>query len=443
METNILADGLSGLRAIADTTFRLTMDSRKQTEIRRVANEIQNIAGLLHQLALLSSTFGDDHGCECVLSQLRSCHKTLDHLERLLLRRKADSQLKNVTPKWPFTIAWTTDLSKELNEQKEALARGLSAESTSDLHQTLSSRKYVVDSKAIAQHTSIAAVVAVEPGSLEIINFFLEFDQTTRLKSVLKEANSLNSFELWKSPEVDSWANATGSHLWVIAPAGAGKTVFAGAIIREAILRRHNHTVVVYVLCSFADVRTHNPVNVLSTIAAQVARQNQAAFKLLQGYYQELHQHKKKTKRPMIERLKSVLWEMCKFFEHVLIVVDGLDECGSGTASIAESLASLACQGEEALRVVIVSRLQENIENSFEGRFCKVQMTHTENDRHLFTATELERRIACGDLKFADAAMKDKTTQKLCLGSETSHAMRRWSSFKRSRALSKPPTGLF
>ncbi|KAK1961021.1 hypothetical protein LY78DRAFT_750476, partial [Colletotrichum sublineola] len=432
METSVLADGLNGLRAISDTTFRLTVyfgktESRKQTEIRKVANEMQNMAGLLHQLALLASTLGDDHGCDCVsaacLSQLKSCHKTLEHLERSLLRRKADSQLKNVTPKWPFTIAWTTDLLKELNEYKEAITRGLSAESTSDLHQALSSGKHVMNvdqSKAVFQHTSVAAVVAIEPDSLDVINFFLEFDQTARLRSVLKEASSLHSFGLWKSPEVEKWVTAAGSHLWITAPAGSGKTVFAGAMIREAILRRRNHTVVVYVFCSFADVRTHEPVNVLSTIAAQVARHNHAAFKLLQDYYQQLHQHKRGPKRPVIEQLKSVLLEMSKFFEHVLIVVDGVDECGSGTTNVAESLTSLISQGEKTFRVAILSRLQKDIRNLLDERFCNVEMTHTENDKHLFTATELEKRIACGDLTFADAAMKDTTIQKLCLGSETS-----------------------
>ncbi|KAK2027332.1 hypothetical protein LX32DRAFT_564597 [Colletotrichum zoysiae] len=432
METSILADGLSGLRAIADATFRLTVcfgkiESRTQTEIRIVANEIQNIAGLLHQLALLASTFGDDPGCNCVsatcLSQLRSCHKTLEHLERSLLKRKADSHLGNVNPKWPFTNAWTRDLLKELNERKEALALGLSAESTSDLHQAFSSGKYALDvdqSHAVSEHISIAAVVATEPGSLDVINFFLKFDQTKCLRSALKESNSLHSFELWKSPEIEKWVNATGSHLWITAPAGAGKTVFAGAMIREAILRRRNHTVVVYVFCSFADVRTHDPVNVLSTIAALVGRHDQAAFKLLQDYYQELHQNKRRSKRPMVEKLKSVLWEMSKFFEHVLVVVDGVDECGSNTVSIVESLASLTSQDEKALRVAIVSRLQENIEKLLGGSFSKVELTHNKNDRQLFTATELERRIFSGDLKFDKAEMKDQTTQKLCLGSETS-----------------------
>ncbi|KAK1977489.1 hypothetical protein LZ30DRAFT_601147 [Colletotrichum cereale] len=431
METRNLADSLSGLRAIADATFRLTVyfgkiEGKTQAEIRNVAKEIQNIAGLLHQLALLVSTFEDDHGCDCMsstcLSQLRSCHRTLERLERSLLRRKADVHLKRAKHKWPFTAAWTTDLLKELNEHREGISRGLPTESMSDLHQAFSSGRYVmvVDGiDAVSQHTSIAAVVATEPGSLEVINFFLKFDQRPRLRSVLKDSNSLHSFELWKSLDVEEWVNATGSHLWITAPAGAGKTVFASAMIRKAIMQRHNHTVVAYVFCSFADSRTHSLVNVLSTIAAQVARHNQAAFRMLQDYYQELHQHKRRLKEPSTERLESMLWRMSKLFEHILIIIDGVDECGSNTTNVAMSLASLISQDEKRFCVAIVSRPQGAIGDLLQERFCKVEMSHAENDQHSFTATELEKRIACGDIVFDEAAMKDETTQKLCLGSDT------------------------
>ncbi|CCF32370.1 hypothetical protein CH063_04770 [Colletotrichum higginsianum] len=431
METRSLADSLDGLRATADATFRLAfmfgkVEIKLQTEIRRVASEIQGIAGALHQLSLLASILEDESGChrtsEAVPSQLTSCHRTLENLERRLLIRKNDARPKSAGLKWPFTTAWTTDLLRELSEHRDVITRGLSAESMTDLTQVFSNEKYVMvidQDGAISKHTQVSALVAAQPDALDVLGFFLKFDQRALLDNVLQASHALHSFGFFKDLDFEDWLDGKRSKLWITAPAGAGKTVFAGAMVRESILRRHDYAVVVYVFCSFEDTRTCSPVNVLSTIAAQVGRQNEAAFNLLRTYYQELHQDKRNIQRCTSEHLKSILGEMSKCFGHVMIIVDGVDECGSDSADVVESLAALASQDGGALGLAIVSRETESIRNVLQEGFQKVDIIHSEDELQLFTATELEKRVARGNIKFDYPEMKDEAIQKLCFGPDT------------------------
>ncbi|TQN67290.1 Ankyrin-3, partial [Colletotrichum shisoi] len=431
METRSLADSLDGLRATADATFRLAymfskVESKLQAEIRRVASEIQGIAGALHQLSLLASILGDESGChrtsEAVPSQLASCHRTLENLERRLSIRKIDARPKNAGPKWPFTTAWTTDLLRELSEDRDTITRGLSAESMTDLTQVFSNEKYVMiidQDGAISKHTQVSALVAAQPDAFDVLEFFLKFDQRAFLGNVLRASHKLHSFGFFKDPDFEDWLDGKRSKLWITAPAGAGKTVFAGAMVRESILRRRDYAVVVYVFCSFEDTRTCSPINVLSTIAAQVGRQNEAAFNLLRTYYLELHQDKRNVQRPTSEHLTSLLWEMSKCFGHVMIIVDGVDECGSDSADVVESLAAIANQDGGAMDLAIVSRETESIRNVLQTGFRKVDIVHSEDELQLFAATELERRVARGHIKFDYPQMKDEAIQKLCFGPDT------------------------
>ncbi|KAJ0166505.1 Ankyrin-3 [Colletotrichum tanaceti] len=455
METRSLADGLDSLRATADASFRLAytfgrVKSKLQTEIQRVASEIQGIAGALHQLSLLAAVLGDGPGCHgtsgAVPSQLISCHRTLETLERRLRRRETDTRRPEnaAGPKWPFTTAWTTDLIGELGELRDAIARGLSAESTADLAQVFSNEKRVmvvddVDQHgAVSKHTRVSAVVAARPGALDVLGFFLKFDQRALLDNVLRASHALHSFRFFQTPGFEDWLDDGGdddgngkrsSKLWITAPAGAGKTVFAGAMVRESILRRRGHAVVAYVFCGFGDTRTCSPVNVLSTIAAQVGRQNEAAFSLLRAYHRELHRdNKRRVQRPTSEHLQRLLWEMSKCFGHVMIIVDGVDECGIihsdiNSTNVVESLAALVNNTDQqdgggALGLAIVSRETESIRNVLREGFKKVDIVHSDDELLLFTATELERRVARGHIKFDDPEMKDEAIRKLSFGSD-------------------------
>ncbi|GJD00015.1 ankyrin-2 ankyrin [Colletotrichum higginsianum] len=286
-----------------------------------------------------------------------------------------------------------------------------------DLTQVFSNEKFVMvidQDGAISKHADVSALVAAQPDALDVLGFFLKFDQRALLDNVLQASHALHSFGFFKNLDFEDWLDGKRSKLWITAPAGAGKTVFAGAMVRESILRRHNYAVVV-----FEDTRTCSPVNVLSTIAAQVGRQNEAAFNLLRTYYQELHRDKKNVQRPTSEQLTSLLREMSKCFGHIMIIVDGVDECGSDSADVVESLAALANQDGGALGLAIVSRETESIRNVLQEGFQKVDIIHSEDELQLFTATELEKRVARGIIKFDYPEMKDEAIQKLCFGPDT------------------------
>ncbi|KAF5518159.1 hypothetical protein CGCA056_v010452 [Colletotrichum aenigma] len=170
MEPTEVVDSLRGLVAVADNAFRSTydfakdkidpfMDIKRRDEIRRVATEIQDLAGLLHRLTLVASTFDEDH--DQVLDdvyglrspklpqQLFSCRQTLMKFEASLSRRKLTYDVikreEDLKPRaklrWPFTTAWTVDLIQEIGQHKKAVTRALSSNSMNELLQSFSKGK--------------------------------------------------------------------------------------------------------------------------------------------------------------------------------------------------------------------------------------------------------------------------------------------------------------
>lgn len=78
-----------------------------------------------------------------------------------------------------------------------------------------------------------------------------------------------------------NWLHTRNSKLWLSGIPGAGKTLLAASVIEETITESSFKREVGYFYCDYKDAEKQNPVNILGSLGAQLARQNEDAFSLL------------------------------------------------------------------------------------------------------------------------------------------------------------------
>ncbi|KAK1625255.1 hypothetical protein BDP81DRAFT_328663 [Colletotrichum phormii] len=431
METEQLAVSLDGLRAIADATFRLTFsfaksESRLKSEIRSVADEIQDIAGLLHRLSLLVSGLGENEDqisdVNTTPTPLISCRRTLERLEGSLRRRTHESdgdgheQKGRTDLKWPFTTAWTADLLNELGEHKQTISRGLYADSVEELLQILSKGKsamVISDEDWVSEaFTDFLQSTGHYSGSIyKVLNRFIRVREEDYIKIQKRYKHFHIQTDLFQDQQFEAWLSKGGSHLWLTAPPGCGRTAFTGALVRETFQRRRPNTIVVPIYLEILQSYGQN-LSLLGTIVAQVARQSQSAFELLSQYRQSgeptmLHD---KVGR---EELIALLWQMSKSFDHVLVIVDCDRHRAFGIMQIITTLIKDSKELAPNFSLAVVSQDYEIVRDSWNELSTHVEITPTVACLQTFAATELERRVRTGALRLERPAMKDDAIRKL------------------------------
>ncbi|KAL3295126.1 ankyrin-2 ankyrin [Colletotrichum asianum] len=428
MEPTEVVDSLRGLVAVADNAFRSTydfakdkidpfMDIKRRDEIRRVATEIQDLAGLLHRLTLVASTFDEDHNqvlddvyglrSPKLPQQLFSCRQTLIKLEASLSRRKLtydvikqEEDLKSRAKlRWPFTTAWTVDLVQEIGQHKEAVTRALSSNSMNELLQSFSKGKdrHSSNRREVIRRYVMGRCRYSKENST-VTSFFARVDHLEVLTRTVSERT-----------------NWTDSHLWITGGPGAGKTTFAATLIETAI---HTHypdqaTAVIFAFCRFSDPRSHECFYFLSTLLAQVAVQHPSAMTILGNYYSELRT-RRLVEIPTIERMKAAFFAMTKAFRQILCVIDGADECSDEGDSVTQLMASLASESGN-VRLAMVSRYRQGIETTLKGSFgeslCCKEFEPDRKQLEMFAATEIEKMATGANSVFHNLRLKDHIIQ--------------------------------
>jgi hypothetical protein len=432
-----LAANIAGLVSLADSVFRLiykyVKEAKNAKEVaQELADEMQSTAGILHRLSLLASGLQDGdrlYNPSFKLQHVTSCQQTIARIEKPLLKAKADFESGNTLVavrrrlKWPFSVPETRDLILELSRHKETIVLALSADSMGALLQSLSRmgglRAAMDDTKAIVRkHMNITTRIDLRANFLKVLDFFLRYNPQPYFARALRLRHPLTGLWLLDGGPFIRWMETRNSKLWLSGIPGAGKTVLAGAMIDAAIQRDSESTAVAFFFCDYSEPKSHDPVNILCTIASQIARQDKNAFEKLNNYYKELNRDDTLAATPTVSRLTNLLLDMFDDFEHVLVVIDGLDECGEGMVDVAAVLCSLATRQRSSLSLALFSRYEQQVRNILEDEFEHVKIQAHPEDLALFTAAEIEKRISLKQLRLKNLALKDEIIQELVQGAD-------------------------
>uniref|UniRef100_L2FI28 Nacht and ankyrin domain protein n=1 Tax=Colletotrichum fructicola (strain Nara gc5) TaxID=1213859 RepID=L2FI28_COLFN len=450
MEPAEVVDSLRGLVAVADNAFRSTydfakdkidpfMDIKRRDEIRRVATEIQDLAGLLHRLTLVASTFDEDYNqvlddvyglrSPKLPQQLFTCRQTLIKLEASLSRRKLtydvvkqEEDLKSRAKlRWPFTTAWTVDLVQEIGQHKEAVTRALPSNSMNELLQSFSKGKdrHSPNRREVIRRFVMGRCRYSKENST-VTSFFARVDHLEVLTRTVSKRTNWTEYEMLEHEPIRRWIdhgnyNDKSSHLWITGGPGAGKTTFAATLIETAMHIHYSDqaTAVIFAFCRFSDPRSYECFFSLSTLLAQIAVQHPSAMTTLGKYYSELRT-RRLVEIPTIERMKAVFFAMTKVFRQILCVVDGVDECPDEGDAVTQLMASLA-SGSGNFRLAMVSRYRQRIETTLKGSFgealCCKEFEPDRNQLEMFAATEIEKMAMGANSVFHNLQLKDNVIQ--------------------------------
>jgi len=444
-EAVALAASVAGLASLADSVFRSIFKFTKHArsakeEIQKLASEVQSLAGVLHQISLLASTLEEEpvapdapdapsHARFLGLHHAVSCQQTLGRIEKVLLKHKVvgGPEEAGSTPiismsahlRWPFSVSETKDLISELGRRKETLTLSLSASSLTELTKVLSLQRQVHDvveeTRALASiQLGITTRVHLESARLKVLAFFLKYDPEPHLAQAARLRHPLTGSWLFESEPFIRWVEASGSRLWLNGIPGSGKTVLAAAMVEAAIQRSSKTTAVAYFFCHYSHADSQDPVNVLSALASQLARQHSSAFAKLDACYQELNREPRLARAlTTIQRLTTLLFEMLDCFDHVLVIIDGLDECKETALDMVEVLAKLTEQRDSSLNLALFSRNEQHIRNLLEDDFEELTISASQDDLAIFTSTEVERRMSRKELRIKSPGFKDQVIREL------------------------------
>ncbi|MCJ1380882.1 hypothetical protein MMC17_003991 [Xylographa soralifera] len=167
-------------------------------------------------------------------------------------------------------------------------------------------------------------------------------------------------------PEYKNWIEDKNSALWVYAIPGAGKTILASLIIKNLLSSQGVGTA--YFYCSYKNVDSQRPTNILGSLITQLALLNQRAFQEVWESYENCSLNGRLPDRPNEATLCKLLKIISKQFDEVTIVIDGLDECGSAVESFeidrpqfVLTLSTLHNKNDSNIRLLILSRDEVDI----------------------------------------------------------------------------------
>ncbi|CAG1973068.1 unnamed protein product [Fusarium graminearum] len=430
-----VAASVAGLISLADLTFRVVykyVRAAKEAEkdVKNLKREIEGLCSVLRTLqALTDILVTEEEKDNSALSTdiLQQCKGTLEKIRTKVLdafasfEQKQNQILKSTLQrlKWPFSAAETNEILNTLSRYKLTLSMATSADSLSKLHIILNNQvehniKIEEAVKNIDASTKLIANIVLDKEKRRILHFFMSTTLNPRqnLDQSIELREPTTGTWLMASIELQSWLTNSGSLLWFYGIPGGGKTILAGLVIQKAMARNSEEVGVAFFFCDYKNPETLRLVNILGAIAVQLALQNDASYEILKKYHEDLNPPNDLATTPDVDGLGRIIASMIKTFRQVLIVVDGLDECGNEMGSVTMSLADFASLDTPA-SVALFSRQEPNIRARMGDDFTEIPIeAHTE-DVEIYVRAELEKRIQSRRLRLSDPETAHKIEEEL------------------------------
>lgn len=208
----------------------------------------------------------------------------------------------------------------------------------------------------------------------------------------LKLRHPLTGLWVTEGLTFQTWLISQNSKLWLSGIPGAGKTVIAASVIEEAMKKSSQARAVAYFYCDYKDAEKQSPINILGSLASQLARQNEDAFSMLEELHRDYHPKNKTsgTMAPEPQALASKIRDMAFCFEEVSIIVDGLDECGrTHTSEVVKFHVGLASEQGSNTRTLFLSRDKPEIRAFLEEEYLHMEIAAHSEDLRLYVAATL------------------------------------------------------
>lgn len=425
-----IAASIAGVITLADVVFLRTkryLHSARNAdkEVHELSMEVLLLGGALHSLSRLAQALDtdglkDQHVDNLRMYHIAACHATLDEIAKKLKKLEDNSTKRKLV--WPFAADRTKALLDEVSHHKENVNLALTADSMGKLLQILSKTEKVTENteqilEEAKKTREIVNRIHQDSARKEILDYFLMYNPQQNYEMSLSLRYPRTGLWLTRKPEFQTWLAYPDSALWLSGIPGAGKTVLAGTIIEEALKRNTEDIATAFFFCDYKDARTQRAENVLSALASQLAIQKEEAYGHLERYYRELHPQRALERRPDVSGLQKILEDMVKSYEHVYLIVDGLDECGDNTNNVVDSILDVI-DCSDNISTAFLSRDEDNIRDRLEQDFTGVEIAAHTEDVAEYVTSEIEKRISNKSLRIDDLSLKGEILERLIDGAK-------------------------
>ncbi|KAM0496285.1 hypothetical protein ACHAP8_007546 [Fusarium lateritium] len=428
-----VAASVAGLISLADLTFRVLYKyvrgvKEAENDIKNLKREIEGLCSVLRILhALTDALVTEEEKSQAALSVgiLDQCRETLEEIRTKVQGAFASFEEKKILKatlqklKWPFSDKETKELLSTLSRYKLTISMATSADSLSKLHVLLNQQaehniKIEEAVKNIDEKTKLIANIQLDKEKRRILDIFINPSLNPRhnLDQNIALRQPTTGTWLMSSVELQSWFNNSGSLIWLNGIAGGGKTILAGLVIQEAMSKSSDEIGVAFFFCDYKNAETLRPVKILGAIAAQLALQNDTSFEILEKYHEGLNPPDALAAMPDVDGLESTISSMIKIFRHVLIIVDGIDECGDDMGNVTTNLAAFASTDTPA-SVALFSRHETDIRARLGDKFAHVSIEAHNEDIKIYVWSELEKRIESRRLRLSDPETRVEIAEQL------------------------------
>ena len=430
-----ISAGIAGLITLADSIFRRTFNYIKSVkeapkEIAALSSEIGALYGILNHVSLIACQLERGTFDSAIqIHYIRSCYQTFEKVKTMLDkydtlnsdRRSVDAMKRRLT--WPFTITEAKSLIAEVERHKAALGLALTADGMTGLLTALSRQHELKNGvheikQQLRQRQEADTRIAIDRHRQKVLDSFGPCDPYKNHRMSLKLQYPGTGIWLTEDEDFKRWLHTPHSKLWLPGIPGAGKTILASSVIQEALVASSPNVAVAFFYCDYKDETTQDPLNILGSLARQLARQNEEAFELLQGLYEKHFLDNRMTSEYEPEELRDLVLDMASTFDSTLLLVDALDECGDNTSSVLELLASLNTIGNMCnVKRLFLSRAEQSIRDWL-GSYPQIQIEARSGDLKLYVGAEIENRTRRNLLRLKDPSLKEHIMERLVSGAK-------------------------
>lgn len=421
-----IAASIAGLVSLTGSVFGLLCKlSLHQKDFHREITELQTVTRelsvLLHDLSLLATalqtepTFDGSFRLEHVDSCERIVHGVKTKLEKICSanppRNRPAKFVKSTINrlKRPYSSKEFEKLLADLARHKETISLALSVDSMKALLETLSKQRYLSKGVSDIRDTvnEIKTRIFVDEHREKILDFFLPVNPQINFETSIRLRHPMTGLWLLEEQVFKNWIYNPNAKLWMSGIPGAGKTVIAGSIIEEVltVASRGTATGACFFYCDYKDAKSLDLVNIFSSFASQLARQSDRAYVMLEQYYAELHPGKNLPKFIEFVQIRDLVVRMSELFDRVLVVVDGLDECGSDSP-VVDELAYMS-RKSQVMSMALLSRDEIHIREALLGGFDHIDIAAQGSDVRRYVREELEDRINRRQLRLRSQGLKE------------------------------------
>ncbi|ROV93550.1 hypothetical protein VSDG_06755 [Cytospora chrysosperma] len=430
-----IAASIAGVISLADVVFTRTMKYLKAAknadeDVRKLSREVLVLSGALSSLSKLAGEL-DTAGLrdkpidDLRMHHIQACHATLDRIARDLKKLEGNTLKRKII--WPLTSERTQESFREVSRHKETINLALTANSMDTLLRLLSNQeKLHVKAQEMLEEMKITRKIVTRIRQDEqrrrVLDDFLIYNPQQNYETSLALRHPRTGLWLTLMPPFQAWLSSPDSCLWFSGIPGAGKTVLAGTVIEETLKKNSESVATMFFFCDYKDIKTQSPENILCVLASQLAIQHEEAYGLLERYHRKLQPKRGLRQSPRVVDLQKLLQDMMKSFDHVYLIVDGLDECGPSTSEVVKALLVII-NASDNISVAFLSRDEDHIRYWLEKDFENVEIAAHTEDITEFVTSEVEKRVGEKRLHFNDLTLKGEILDRLVDGAK---GMFRW-----------------